>query len=32
MFVPGRPFQPSMMFASKAEANLGEAPFTPVLS
>ncbi len=27
VFVPGKPFQPSLMFASKAEANPSEAPF-----
>jgi len=27
MFVPGKPFQPSLMFASKAGAYPNEAPF-----
>ncbi len=26
--VPGRPFQPNLMFVSKAEAYLSKAPFT----
>jgi hypothetical protein len=28
MFVPGKPFQPSLMFASKAGAYMNEAPFS----
>ncbi len=27
MFNPGKPFQPSLMFADKVVANLSEAPF-----
>ncbi len=27
MFVPGKPFQPNLMFAGKAGAYLNEAPF-----
>jgi hypothetical protein len=27
MFVPGKPFQPSLMFAGKARSYPGEAPF-----
>ncbi len=27
MYVPGRAFKPSLMFAAKAGANLSEAPF-----
>jgi hypothetical protein len=28
VFVPGKPFQPSLMFAGKAGAYPSEAPFT----
>ncbi len=28
VFFPGKPFQPSLVFASKARAYLSEAPFT----
>jgi len=28
VFVPGKPVQPSLMFAGKAEAYLSEAPFS----